>query len=211
MTRKRKLFSPVHRFILVLALLVFFFCLVLGLFLENRKTVIQSLEERLSVLTETTAPLKFMVLSREQGTISARFRFYDTGGKELASFEQSWPGGELTLDSIIIPAGTRFLAFPCRIFTDAVAPGEGTVIFDFYDRDGFPAIYDDPSLDETLRHDLEVFFARARTAADYSDDSEPEPGVYGNAVHDLQHLARFEPGVIYTLEYHASGAVEIRE
>jgi hypothetical protein len=225
--QKRKLFTGFHWFVLALALLIFLGCLVLGLLLKNQKARVKSLEERLSVLTETTRPVKFMLLSRSNGTITARFRFYDTTGKELAVFEQSWPGEELILDSVIIPAGKRFLAFPCRFFTDAVAPKNGTAIFDFYDRDGFPAIYDGPSLDAAARRDLVDFFALARAAADYSGDtssgtnpgegvsggrvSPDDAGVYGNAVHDLKELARFESGVVYALEFHRSGAVEIRE
>jgi hypothetical protein len=233
MTAKRKLFSGFHVFILALGLSAFLACLVLGLYLKNQKARIKSLEERLSVLSETAKPLKFMILSRTGGIIRARFRFYDPGGNELGSFEQSWPGIELTLDSIIIPAGERFLAFPCRVFTDALAPKNGTLLFGFYEKDGFPGIYDDPSLDEAARRALADFFALARAEAAYGEDQavpapnasalppdgrvlppndRASPGrVYGNAVHDLKDIARFEPGLIYVLELHSSGAVEIRE
>lgn len=185
----------------------------------RQKRVLQNLEQRIGQLKEEQIPLRFMVLSRSGESVSARFRFYTADGKEIASFERSWNGYELAIDTILVPIGERFVGFPARVFTDAVAPGKGTNLFAYYDRSGFPAIFETPNLGAPERLAYEELFKQVRAFTDplietvrnspYDLPSKWLNGAFGNAVHDIRQLRSFEVGVIYSLVVRSSGGVEI--
>lgn len=189
--------------------------LALGLYLTKQRSITRSLEERIESVKAVTVPLRFMVLSRSDSSISARFRFYDADGRDVASFERAWNGSELAVDSLLVPVGGRYLAFPVRVFTDAVAPRRGTELFPYYDRDGFPAIYDSETLDNATRAALADLFSKLKTAENlYRGAAEgtlekPLRKIFGNAVHDLQRFRRFEVGTVYSLVVHSDGGIEI--
>lgn len=198
---------PLFRVVLI-ALLASFIALfaAAGVILSGQRAAIERLEERIELLKDEFVPVRFMVLSRSDQSVSARFRFYDADGKEIASFERSWNGSELAIDSIVVPIADRVVAFPFRVFTDAVAPGKGTELFDYYDRDGFPAIFWSVGLDGKLKSALVELFARVRA---YEKSLAPIPGLYGSAVHDLRRLGAFEVGSVYSLVVRARGGIEI--
>ncbi len=187
-----------------------------GFVLYHQRGIIKTLEERIAAVKAVTVPLRFMVLSRSDADVSARFRFYDADGREIASFERSWKGSELAIDSLIVPLEERALVFPLRVFTDAIAPAKGTELFSYYDRDGLPAILDSADLDADTRAALRDLFTRIKTyeglLANESRGKNPVetiPGLFGNAVHDLKRFNRFEIGAVYALVAHADGGLEI--
>lgn len=186
--------------------------------LRTQQRIIHSLEEKLAYLKETSVPLRFMVMSREDGIIRARFRFYSADGRELSFFEQSWEGDELVIDSLLVPVADRFLVFPGRVFTDAIAPRDGTSLYRFYDRNGFPGIYDYPGMDEGARQPLADLFQRLVRAESPGNDApggtgfpggDPIKNMFGNAVHDLKRIHQFEIGIVYALLMHTKGGIEI--
>lgn len=190
----------------------------LGFYLVQQKRIIQDLESRIEQVKATTIPLRFMVLSRSDEEISARFKFYSADGKEIASFERAWKGSELAIDTLVVPIKGKFLAFPVRVFTDAIAPNKGTLLFPYYDRDGMPAIFDSPTLDGELRSGLrDLFGALKRMEQFYGNPENKNPGpalsvlgtVFGNAVHDINRFWRFEIGIVYDLVVHPDGGIEI--
>jgi len=205
-----------RRILAILLLLALLAAAGAGFLLYRQRAVIQTLEERIDAVTAQTIPVRFMVLSRSDADVSARFRFYDADGKEIASFERSWKGSELAIDSLIVALGKRSLVFPVRVFTDAVAPAKGTELFSYYDRDGVPAILDSTGLDDRTRAALKDLFTRVKAAEVRSADEEasraPDAsirGFFGNAVHDLKRFNRFEIGAVYALVAHADGGIEI--
>lgn len=189
--------------------------LAVGALVARQRFLIVKLEDRVALLKAETIPLRFMVLSRSDQSVSARFRFYDADGNEIAAFERSWNGSELFIDSIVVPVGGRFLVFPSRVFTEAMAPRSGTGLFDYYDHDGFPAIFDSAGLDGRLRSSLSVLFSRVKrsegAATEAGGGGEPVaiPGSWGNAVHDLRRFREFEVGAVYSLTARSTGGIEI--
>ena len=185
----------------------------------HRRSVIARLEDRIDLLKTQFVPLRFMVLSRSDAAVSARFRFYDADGNEISSFERSWNGSELSIDSLVVPVGARALVFPSRVFTDLVPPRRGTELFAYYDRDGFPAIFQSAALDRTARSALTDLFGRVRSAERGDGGGvEDRPvsradrllrGAFGSAVHDLKRLRSFEVGAVYALVARTDGGIEI--
>lgn len=194
------------------ALLVLGF-LAVGVVVARQRFLISRLEDRIGQLKAETVPLRFMVLSRSDQAVSARFRFYDADGREIAVFERSWNGSELFIDSIVVPVGGRNLVFPSRVFTETTAPRRGTELFGYYDRDGFPAIFDSASLDGRLRSSLSVLFSRVKRSegaeGEAGGESAALPGSWGNAVHELRRFREFEVGAVYSLTARSTGGIEI--
>lgn len=185
-----------------------------GFVLARNRAVAERLEEAVARLESAVVPLRFMVLSRSEKTVSARFRFYDADGEEISSFERSWNGTELFVDSIVVPVKGGALVFPARVFTEETAPGRGTELFHYYDRQGFPAVFGSARLSEADRAAFSSLFAAVRGADGRGRDATSGEekalrGAYGNAVHDVARLRAFEVGVVYALVARTDGGVEI--
>lgn len=170
-------------------------------------STIERLEERIARMKTATVPLRFMVLSRGEN-ISARFRFYDADGNEIASFERAWRGSELSIDSVMVPVKDRWLAFPSRVYTELIPPSRGTELFNYYDRNGFPLIHDSAALDERDRTLLSELFGRVRLPS-FSENAYEGRRSWGSVVHDIRNLASFEVGAVYSLVVRESGGMEI--
>lgn len=186
--------------------------LVLGLLVTTQRNAIAHLEDRVAYLESSVVPLRFMVLSRSDESVSARFRFYDAGGREIGAFERSWRGSELYIDSVVVPLDERRLVFPSKVFTNATAPRGGTELFGYYDRDGFPGIYAAPSLDRQARDTLKEIFAmvkRSERGVDERPTRGALSGAYGNAVHDIRQFSSFEVGAVYALVVRPTGGIEL--
>jgi len=199
----------------VIVLVLIILAVGAALFLREQQKIIKELETSIENLKLTTVPLRFMVLSRSDKELSARFRFYDGDGKEIASFERSWNGSDLYIDSLVVPLKTGAMAFPVRVFTDAVAPRGGTNLMYYYDFNGIPGIYDSSRLNDQQRQILKELFTKLKTAEGlYGSNAAANPGerlltYFGNAVHDIKQLRQFEVGTIYSLVIHTDGGIEI--
>lgn len=216
--RRSRLSALLRRAWLVFIVLLVALTGLLGFYLVQQKKIIQDLERRIDQVKTVTIPLRFMVLSRSNEEISARFKFYSADGKEIASFERAWKGSELAIDTLVVPIKGKFLGFPVRVFTDAIAPNKGTLLFPYYDRDGMPAIFDSPTLDGELRGGLRDLFGALKRIEQFYGTTEtkgPEPSlwvmgtIFGNAVHDVNRFWRFNIGIVYDLVVHADGGIEI--
>ncbi len=186
----------------------------------SQKQKITRLEELSARLRSETVPLKFMVLSRDGGEIRARIRMYDLSGREIAVLERSWPGSELYIDILLLPfrsenVGVKadsWLALPYRIFTDRLAASSGSVLFEAYDRGGFPEVLGGIGLSPGERADIVSSFASAReSAAGGSPATAAAKGAFGSAVHEVSELSRLEPGIVYKVVCRIKGGVEIME
>jgi hypothetical protein len=186
---------------------------------------IADLESLSARLTAETVPLRFMVVSRGTEGIRARIRLYDLSGKEVALLERTLSGKELYFDFLLssLPpsaggAGeTRWLAFPYRIFTDAIPAVGGILLVDSYDRSGFPAVFDGGGFGPGEIAAVEAVFERARKAASAGAPAagalagRSGTGEYGSAVHEISSLATFSEGVVYRIVCRAKGGIEIME
>ena len=198
----------------------------LGVFLYafvRQKSAMARLEDRIELLDGTGVPLRFTVLSRGQETVSARFAFFDASGTEIAAFERSWKGYELSIECLVVPIADRTLVFPARVFADSAAPRIGTELFTYYDRAGFPAVFDSPELDAEARDALSDLFALLRAwdrskgeTAGAEEESAARrrmakvlAGVFADAYRDVRSLRDLEIGVVYTLYSKADDGIRI--
>jgi hypothetical protein len=187
-------------------------------------------QQQLRALKEILIPVRFMIGGRDQGKIRAEFRFYSmvmedlnekdiaefAEGREIAAASYELEGTELFIDCLklqeragffsFVPDHEVYWVFPYRIFTDYIAPDQGIPIFSLYDEGGFPGIYKAfPGLDQERlsRAYGEIKEYGKITGADLKDH------ISGNAVHDLNRIARFRVGTWYNLVVHIKkGTIE---
>jgi hypothetical protein len=189
---------------------------------SGQKAQIARLEEIAGRLKAESVPVKFMILSREGGNVKARLRLYDLADAEVSVVEGIWPGSTLYVDMLLVPlsaeaakagsAGSSWLAFPYRVFTDATSPASGTTLFDAYDGDGFPRVLEGIEWTGAERAAIISAFKSARELAEAGEPATAsQKGAFGSAVHEAATLSRLEDGVVYKLVCRVKGGVEIME
>ncbi len=174
---------------------------------------IAGLEESILALQDETVPLRFMIVKRAEGRLSLRLRLYDLAGGEYASGDYELEGELLFIDFLAAPHGQAWLAFPYRIFTERVAPAQGldlsALVMPGYTASGaasplLPRSHGGGPFDEAGLAELGRLYAALLKG-------EPIKGSFGNAVHDLAELRRFEPGSVYKLVVRKKGGIEVIE
>lgn len=193
-------FVPIFILLLLAAAAYGAFSLVTAL----QRGRIASLETSILALQAETVPLRFMVTERRDGRLKLRYRLYDLAGEEYEAAELSLQGETLYLDFLALPRGESWLAFPYRIFTERVAPAAGAPLSDAVMREGRPRSHRGGPFGEAELLELGRLYA-AMIAG------EPIRGAFGNAVHDLAELRRFELGVVYKVVARKKGGIEILE
>lgn len=185
---------------------------------QEKITYLEKLSDR---LRSETVPVKFMVLSRDEGQVKARLKLYDLAGREIAEIEKSWEGSAIYVDMLLLPFSSEspradkadsWLALPYRVFTDKVSAASGTLLFDSYDSRGFPEVLRGVEWKSKEEKAIREAYAKARRlAAKGLPASDSVPGGYGSAVHEVAKLASFEPEVVYKIVCRIKGGVEVLE
>ena len=154
-------------------------------------------------LADTRLPVSLTVFGRSVDTVSAQLSFFTADGDRTGTIERSWAGWEIKIDCIMIKAGSGWLAFPFLMYTDASPRGSGVDLIRYYDRDGFPAIYDSTRLSSTERNAIRRVFALVRTELWM-------PAFLGSLSHRTIGIRSFEPGVGYSLFVGRDGKLQIK-
>lgn len=186
-----------------------------------QKERIAYLEDLSSRLRSETVPLRFSILSRDEGQLGARLKIYDLSGREIAAIEKSWKGSALYVDMLLLPFSAEsakadkadsWLALPYRIFTDEIGAASGTLLFDSYDEEGFPGVLRGIPWKAREEKAIREAYAKARRlAAKGLPASDAAHGGYGSAVHEVAKLASFEIGAVYKVVCRVKGGVEVME
>jgi hypothetical protein len=79
-------------------------------------------------------------------------------------------------------------------------------LYDFYDKEGFPEVFDSKELDQDIRIGLKDVFQKIRQGKMDSLQS-----YFGNMVHDIKEFKSFIPQTVYSIATHTKGGIEIIE
>ncbi|UTD12517.1 hypothetical protein HO345_05780 [Treponema denticola] len=75
-------------------------------------------------------------------TVSAVISFFTPRGDLINSYERAWQGWELNLECIVFTFESGSIVFPYRLFSNESKYGTGVKLFDYYNLNDYPAIYD---------------------------------------------------------------------
>ncbi len=81
-------------------------------------------------------------LGQNPESVSANISFFTPSNYLISSYERSWQGWELKIECIVLPLKKGVLVFPHRIYSNRTKFGTGVILFQYYNKKGFPAIYD---------------------------------------------------------------------
>lgn len=94
-------------------------------------------------------PLRVAVTCGEGNILAVKASLRDLGGKEIALQEKAFPGSQISIDFLLVPAGKAgkgagrlVLAFPRSIYSDVLPQDEGMRLLPSYAGRSFPAVFD---------------------------------------------------------------------
>ncbi|MBN2528986.1 MAG: hypothetical protein JXR76_21535 [Deltaproteobacteria bacterium] len=99
------------------------------LYVQSPKEKLERLKGNIAQLKEEHVPIRFQIVSRDNGQIVTKVKLYDMDGNQIGMAQSTLPGESLFLDFVTVPFEKKYLAFPQSIFTDAVPAEEGIRLF----------------------------------------------------------------------------------
>ena len=180
-------------FIIVLALII----LGAVLFGVNRcqEEDIKTLEQQVEYLETEYVPMEFEITKKTDPEIKLKAIFYDLEGDKVGSKAIKIEGKELNIDFRIKKISENgYLFFPYGIYSDKVPMSESIKLYDEYDDNGFPAIYNgiidvkDKEGEELNRKSKKVI--KDQLEVEFLNIKNVESG--GIALHDLENISNFK-------------------
>lgn len=145
-------------------------------------------------------PVGIAVFGRSTDTISARLSFRTADGAPVSTLERSWDGWELRMDCVLVGSNAGWLVFPYSMSTDRTDGGRGVNLLRYYDRSGFPAIYESSRLSSAERLALKRVFSVVRL-------ERWLPRFFGNVHHETAVIRAFDPNAEYLLHVAKDGSL----
>ena len=187
--------------------------IILGIFtignfscIEKQKEKIALLEKNIELLKEEHIPMRFKISEKTGEQIKLITKFYNADNEEINSGEFTVPGQELSFDFSVVSIKDRYIAFPSKLFSNVTPASQGIKLFGYYNKDGFPEIYQEKNIDPELNQGLKEVFAKVKSGEMDSLESS-----FGNMVHDIKAFKSFMPGTVYSIVTHTKGGIEIVE
>jgi hypothetical protein len=105
-----------------------------------------------------------------------------------------------------VPVNDRYVAFPSKLFSNVIAAADGIKLYSYYDKDGFPQVFESDSIDFDLKMGLQDLFQQIKSGQTDSINQH-----FGNMVHDIKDLKSFMPDMVYSIVCRTKGGIEIKE
>jgi hypothetical protein len=182
--------------------------LVFGYFkcIENQKEKIKQLEDKIALLKEEHIPIRFKISEKTNDSIKLVLKFYNADNEEFNKMETKLSGQELSFDFYIVPVKDKYVAFPSKLFSNVIAASNGIDLYNFYNKDGFPQVFESKNMDSDLKTGLQNLFEQIKAGQIDSINHN-----FGNMVHDIKDLKAFMPDMVYSIVCHTKGGIEIKE
>ena len=196
-------------------LIIFVGCAIIS---NHQKEEIDTLEKVVSELKEEICPLQFKVLKSKNREIQIEVKYLDLEGKE-ASKRQSYnlSGEEIHFDFTVIKLNEKnYLFFPKTLYTNTIAPENGTNLTAHYSEKAYPVIYnklekfvktDDSKNLKLYKEEISHLFSLVE-----SENVDMINDKFGNAVHNMNGITEFKKGYSYKIICHPhTGSIEIQK
>ena len=181
-------------------------------YLGQQEQEIATLEDKIHFLKEETVPVRFKILEKDSENIKFLIKFYEQDNDEAFNSDTiTLPGQELSFDFYVIPvkdtAGRVVkIAFPYKIFTNTMPAKDGILLFNYYDDEGFPQVFNSAEADTAYVNRMSELFTKIKDG-----NTEEIEGIYGSMVQDIQKLNEFMENHVYQIIIHTKGGIEIQE
>lgn len=131
------------RFLIIFLSVSLLFFLIFGA-VELYNYKLGSIKQKLSKTNLSIYSTGTMIKTFGQNTetVSAVISFFTPSGNLINSYERAWHGWELNLECIVFTFESGSIVFPYRLFSNESKYGTGVKLFDYYNLNDYPAIYD---------------------------------------------------------------------
>ena len=131
------------RFLIIFLSVSLLFFLIFGA-VELYNYKLGSIKQKLSKTNLSIYSTGTMIktLGQNTETVSAVISFFTPSGNLINSYERAWHGWELNLECIVFTFESGSIVFPYRLFSNESKYGTGVKLFDYYNLNDYPAIYD---------------------------------------------------------------------
>ncbi len=131
------------RFLIIFLSVSLLFFLIFGA-VELYNYKLGSIKQKLSKTNLSIYSTGTMIKTFGQNTetVSAVISFFTPSGNLINSYERAWQGWELNLECIVFTFESGSIVFPYRLFSNESKYGTGVKLFDYYNLNDYPAIYD---------------------------------------------------------------------
>lgn len=177
---------------------------------HKQKEKIASLESSINELKKEILISTFVITQKTESEVSMKIRLYDYSGKEVCTFPVKIPGTQIYFDTELVKYEEKgyYLAFPSKIYSDKVPPGEGVSLYEFYTGKGnFPLNYSNSPFDnEEEKGFITYIFDSVKQGRNINRKS------FGSSVHEPVFLPGFIINQPYSVIYRPlKGGIELME
>ena len=189
-------------------LVIIIAALIFGYFklIDFQKEKIQQLEDKIALLKQQHIPIRFKISEKTDDSIRLVVKFYNADNEEFNKMEIKVPGQELSFDFYVVPINDSYVAFPSKLFSNRIAASDGIPLYNLYDKEGFPQVFETVKMDADLKSGLQILFQKIKAGQVDSINHS-----FGNMVHDIKDLKSFMPDMVYSIVCHTKGGIEIVE
>lgn len=208
MHRHQRSSSLRELFIYVFSLVCIIFCINAVNYVKIKQAV-----KVLPPIPSIYEPVRFVFYSYPDNSISARFWFYDVSGKEIGSYERSWPGYALALEIQHLITPHTQVSFPVRVSnmdTFGRITSRGTLISKYFFKNNEAVLFSSAIKDLASSESVSISFL-GRFIVDNSVLNTPFYLFKDRFVKtQLLSLEGCEMGVFYSVRCSQGNAVIIR-
>jgi hypothetical protein len=179
---------------------------VFGVLTCNQQKKIAQLEEHIDKLKAVQTPIRFKITERTDEDFEVALKYFDANDEVINRVEKKFKGSELSLDFVEFKVKDSYVAFPYKMYSDEIAPDDGYLMLNDYDKAGFPQIFYQKGLNPELKKGLQKLFENLK-----ENKVNPFETYFGNMVHDLKGVKNYQTGVVYKVIVHTKGGIEVVE
>lgn len=190
--------------ILIIVVSVVAFFLVTGTINKIQLNKIKNLETKISLLKKEITPIRFKILEKDNDKIKVAIKFFDSDNNVITKIIKEVKGTELQFDFLVFKINNQHLVFPYKIFSDEIAPDNGIIITEYYNKKGFPQIFYSKNIDKDMKQYLIEIFEKIN-----NDEITSETDYFGSLIHDVPEYKSFKVNKIYNIITRTKGGIEV--
>lgn len=165
---------------------------------------IENLNEQIVKLKNVVVPIRYKIKSQKDDKIKVVVKFLDLDSNLIEKKTFELKGNTVSFDFMLIKFQNGYIAFPYKIFTDKIAPENGIILFDYYEKNNFPQVYYSVSSNKSFNDGIKALYKKIKE----NDIENLE--VFGSMVQNHPAASGKAIGDTYKIVVHTKGGLEIQ-
>jgi len=134
-------------------------CSYLGIEDDNLKAR-KLLEDKIELLDPEYIPMRFKILENKNDNIRVAIKFFDPQGKVVYRTEEHLKGNQLLFNFLELEVQGSSIILPYKMFSDKVIQEKGAFLPNYYQKSGFPEIFNSKDIHPKLKEGLTTLLSK---------------------------------------------------